>query len=78
MIWEVCWEGLGTLSFELSLFHGHGLLARVRGDLKGLFTLRWRSAPVSQELEPKTCLFEARDGMPEKMKRPLFILFTVR
>ena len=24
MIWEVCWDGLWTLSFGLSQFHGHG------------------------------------------------------
>jgi hypothetical protein len=42
-----------------------------RGSLyfktKGRFTLGWRSAPVGQEFQPKTWLFEARDGMPEKM-----------
>ena len=33
------------------------------------FTLRWRSALVGQEFSCKTWLFEARDGMLEKMKR---------
>ena len=36
---------------------------------KGRFTLRWRSAPVGQEVSPKTWLFEEREGMPEKMER---------
>jgi hypothetical protein len=34
---------------------------------QGRFTLRWRSAPVGQEFQPKTWLFQARDGMLEKM-----------
>jgi hypothetical protein len=34
---------------------------------KGRFTLQWKSAPVGQEFQPKTWLFQARDGMPEKM-----------
>ena len=33
------------------------------------FTLRWRSALAGQEVQPKTWLFETREGMPEKMKR---------
>ena len=36
---------------------------------KRRFKRRWRSAPVGQEFQPKTWLFEARDDMPEKMKR---------
>jgi hypothetical protein len=34
---------------------------------KGHFTLRWRSALVGQEFQPKTWLFEAKNGMLEKM-----------
>ena len=41
MIWEVCWDGLWTLSFGPSQFHGHGpwLVCEVALRMYGFQTL---------------------------------------
>ena len=63
-----CCPSCPTSKETLSL-HYEGRLKVKCTQYEGHFTLRWRSARVSQEFQPKTWLFEARDGMLEKMRR---------
>jgi hypothetical protein len=44
LILEVCWDGLWTLSFGLSLFHGHDSWLVCQMALR----LRWRSVSIGQ------------------------------
>ena len=38
-------------------------------EMKGQFRLWWRSAPISEEFQPKIRLFEAMVGMLDKMEK---------
>ena len=68
MFKDVCWGKWGEYAKTWHVMYYFPPPHQERYGSKGRFAIRWRSALVGQEFQPKTWLFEARDGMLEKIK----------